>query len=342
MLRIKKVWVFKFCQMDRQVMFVVGISVALFCLYNIRRYWVAFFTGAVVFDIIYFAISPDGLSGNLGDAGLGYISSILATGFGTYAVMFLIAVVIFNIFPSKAVKELRKNDELQKIIRHESSESKNNLAGPSDDKLKTDEGLTGVGKVQASSGYQEANNPKASDRKLKSKSTVNTDSKVIRLLIGSIIFVCIIILGFYTFKYFQNVKERNSISNEAGAKKARLERLATLVEWDTLDLSPVLGVKKASLRTKYIDGKMYYSFGISNDVGSRIPQKPNYSDRFFINLTDLDGFTMNSITVSISAMTRNFDKDGLFIYRTFEGQQQMSDSMYERFSNWTVSWKIKN
>ncbi len=160
-----------------------------------------------------------------------------------------------------------------------------------------------------------------------------------------LLLLIILILPFaiyFTFDHYKKNKlheknEKNRLIREA-EEKIILDSISQVKIWSQFDIDQI-GLKEISLRTKYINGHMYYSFNGTFNGIRRLPSNPSYQDKLKIIFLDEDNFEIKEISVPLSTLTYLYT-DGKETGINVDDKLQIPKNEYLKFNDWTLGWQI--
>ena len=160
-----------------------------------------------------------------------------------------------------------------------------------------------------------------------------------------LIFITLIgtpIAVYFTIDHYRRTKKEaifeKNYKEEKTKKDKLLDSLSKVKIWEQKDLTGEIGLKEISLKTKYINGELRYSF-LAYFVGkSKLPSKPFWSDKIKIGFYDEDQFKIYEIDIYLNDMSGIVSTTGTRIGISHEGKREMDIEEYLRSKDYTIGW----
>jgi len=99
---------------------------------------------------------------------------------------------------------------------------------------------------------------------------------------------------------------------------------------------PGIGISNAKLKTKFVDGKVFYILKLSVAKG----KKAKLPRLFTVKLSDKDGFDIQYFTVNSSSFTVEMDESEKFTGYAYQSAQYIDASKYQLVANWNLTWTL--
>ncbi len=99
---------------------------------------------------------------------------------------------------------------------------------------------------------------------------------------------------------------------------------------------PGIGISNAKLKTKFLDGKVFYilKLSVAKDKKGKLPRL------FTIKLSDKDGFDIQYFTINSSNFTVELDGSEKFTGYSYQSAQYIDADKYKSVANWNLTWTL--
>lgn len=171
---------------------------------------------------------------------------------------------------------------------------------------------------------------------------INTFLTIRRLLIIIIVIATPLALYFIVDHFKKNKEhEKNELIRlkKEEAAKLILDSISKVKYWRILDYSEDIGLKTITLKTKYIDGMIYYSLACEITETNKLPHSPSFLDNMTIHFYDGDNFDIYKIKIPLPDFTYQTE-NGVRVGLVMDSKVQISKEKYLEFQDWTLSWQF--
>jgi hypothetical protein len=129
-----------------------------------------------------------------------------------------------------------------------------------------------------------------------------------------------------------SIKKSNDEKNE----KSLLDSISKTKIWDTTFGRNGSGFDSIFLKTKYLDGKMFYRLWFDLNKENGIVKFDN-TDNYVLYFADNDNFTLLEIPLDKSNAIKIIDSSEKFIAFRFEGNKSINKNVYIQFKSYNIS-----
>ena len=120
-----------------------------------------------------------------------------------------------------------------------------------------------------------------------------------------------------------------------------LDSIGKIKIWDTTYGFKYLGIDSIFLRSKFLNGKIYYRVGLqfNKDIGN---SKIQNLESFILNFTDKDKFTLFKLNLEMGQRTDIVDSLEKVNAIRFEGSELIDKNVYSKFDDYFLLYRKNN
>lgn len=151
-----------------------------------------------------------------------------------------------------------------------------------------------------------------------------------------LLILSIVLIGFSINYSFYTIRKFNDEKKE----KFLLDSISKLKIWDTSYGVKGSGIDTVFLKTKYLDGRIYYRLWIDINKENGIKEFEN-TDKYLLNFADKDNFNLFNITLPTTDAIKVLDSFDTFSAFRFEGNKPINKKIYTQLKKYDILSSFK-